>query len=67
MKCAAVALILSSSSSSMREDLSGAVDDNKIDSLEDVERKKQREEEWTETNQDIDSFVSYAINKVPKM
>ncbi|KAL7444788.1 hypothetical protein ACHAXH_006549, partial [Discostella pseudostelligera] len=66
MKCAAVALILSSSSSSMREDLSGAVDDNKIDSLEDVERKKQREEEWTETNQDIDSFVSYAINKVPK-
>lgn len=51
----------------MREDLSGAVDDNNIDSLEDVERKKQREEVWTETNQDIDSFVSYAINKVPKM
>jgi len=65
MKCAAVALILSSSS--MREDLSRALDGNNNDSLEDVEKKKQREEEWKETNQDIDSFVSYAINKVPKM
>ena len=65
MKCAAVALILSSSS--MREDLSRALDGNNNDSLEDVEKTKQREEEWKETNQDIDSFVSYAINKVPKM
>ena len=64
MKCAAVALILSSSSSKKGEWLGVANKDN--DDTEEMKRKKEQDEE-KEMNQDIDSFVSYAVNKIPKL
>ncbi len=65
MKCAAVALILSSSSAKKGELL--GVDNNDDDDTEEMKNKKEQDEEWKETNQDIDSFVTYAVNKIPKL
>lgn len=64
MKCAAVILILSSTSS----DKEGVLDDDDINGIaaEDEDGKKEREDR-REVHEDIDSFVTYAVNKIPKI